>query len=509
MARIVRDPGGAVHADYDLIIIGGGIYGAMLSLESSMLGLKSLLLERDDLGEHTSYNSLRIIHGGLRYLQTLDLHRFRESVQERRWFLKTFPGLVKPLPCLMPLYGCGLKRPSIFKWALLINNFLSRKRNEDVPLEQHLGDGGVIPAKKILQLFPEVDQKGLLGGAVWYDACMPDSQRILMQIFLWACDAGATLLNYTEAITLMTEGNKVTGVRARDQETGDEYQYKAAVVINAAGPWCRKIATMFHRDEPSLFRPSLAFNVLLDRAALSSHALAVAPKKPGSRTYFLVPWKGRIMAGTGHEQRKTVSRYPKPTDEYLQAFISDLNMAIPDFNLTEKDIIHIYAGLLPVTEEGGTTLSVREVIFDHSQDGGPEGLYTVSGVKFTTSKLVARKTLQLIFPNLNNLINENTNFYYSNDNIERKESVFDSTWLPKDEDVEWKRQLTTLINNESVLHLDDLLIRRTSLADNLDRVENILPALSSLFNWEETRWQKEQERFDTKLTRNIKNRDVR
>ena len=133
MSEIIREPLDAVKKKYDLIIIGGGIYGTMLSLEASRRGLLSLLLERDDFGQHTSFNSLRIIHGGLRYLQSLDLHRFRESVSERKWFLKTFPHLIKTLPCLMPLYGNGLYHPFVLRTALLMNDILSYNRNRTLP----------------------------------------------------------------------------------------------------------------------------------------------------------------------------------------------------------------------------------------------------------------------------------------------------------------------------------------------------------------------------------------
>ncbi|MEJ2083967.1 MAG: FAD-dependent oxidoreductase [Acidobacteriota bacterium] len=109
---IERNPALFSRDSYDLLIIGGGIYGACLSLEASRRGLSSLVLERDDFGGATSWNSLRILHGGLRYLQHLDLKRFRESVAERRWFSFWFPELVRPLPCLMPLYGKSRGRRS-------------------------------------------------------------------------------------------------------------------------------------------------------------------------------------------------------------------------------------------------------------------------------------------------------------------------------------------------------------------------------------------------------------
>ena len=116
-------------AAYDLIVVGGGIYGAFLTLDAAHRGLRTLLLEKEDFGGQTSFNTLRIVHGGLRYLQSLDLHRFRESVRERTWFLRHLPDLVEPLACLMPLYGNGLKRPIVLRAALTLNDLLSASRN--------------------------------------------------------------------------------------------------------------------------------------------------------------------------------------------------------------------------------------------------------------------------------------------------------------------------------------------------------------------------------------------
>ena len=123
MSKISRDIAAAAAEKYDLIIIGGGIYGVMLALEAGQRHKRALLLEKEDFGGATSLNHLRTIHGGLRYLQSLDLPRFFESVRERRWFLTNFPALVQVLPCLMPLYGRGLKRPSIMRAALLLERF--------------------------------------------------------------------------------------------------------------------------------------------------------------------------------------------------------------------------------------------------------------------------------------------------------------------------------------------------------------------------------------------------
>ena len=163
MTAINRQPRLAAEKEYDLIIIGGGIYGVSLAMQASAMGLTNLLVERKDFGWGTTYNHLRTIHGGLRYLQNLDLPRFFESVSERRWFLENFPGLAKPLPCLMPLYGNGPYRPSVFRVALAANDILSFNRNKGVARGQELPAGKVLSPKETCSLFPLVDQQGLLG----------------------------------------------------------------------------------------------------------------------------------------------------------------------------------------------------------------------------------------------------------------------------------------------------------------------------------------------------------
>ena len=475
MTNIIRDPDDAAKRNWDLIVIGGGIYGAMLAFESAQRGINALLIERDDFGQHTSTNSLRIIHGGLRYLQKLDLHRFQESVQERSWFLKTFPKLVNPLPCLMPLYGTGLKRPSIFRCALVLNDFLSRNRNKDLPPEQSLSKGKIISEQETILLFPSVDTQQLKGGAVWYDAWMPDPQDILMQILLWAREAGATLLNYTEAERLYTETNRVVGLKVKDSVTGKTHKVSAAKIINAAGPWCREIARRFDRDEESLFRPSLAWNVLLNKKPVSSHALAVEPKIKDSRIYFLVPWKGRILAGTRHEPWQS-SEKPAPTGQQIQSFLEDLNLAIPGFNLTEKDIIHVYSGLLPAAREGTSILAVRETISDHSKNGGPEGLWTISGVKFTTSRLVAEKTLNLVFPEKGKQPKASRSSQRNHANL----LIPSYDWVPSKMDDQTRDAIYEIIKSESVIRAEDLVDRRTCIGDNPRRREFFLREIQGL-----------------------------
>ena len=243
MAKIARDPEKCSQESYDLVIVGGGIYGIMLSFEAVRRNLRPLLLEKNDFINATSLNHLRTVHGGVRYLQSLDLPRFIESVAERKWFLKYLPQFVNVVPCLMPLYGKGLYRNSIFRIGLLLNDILSFNRNISIAnKEQHLPRCKVINPGKTRKFFPTVDQQGLTGSALWYDATVEEYQRLMMELIKLAVSSGATALNYVSAVALLKENDCVAGVQVVDQETGKEYEFKAPIVINAAGPWCREVA---------------------------------------------------------------------------------------------------------------------------------------------------------------------------------------------------------------------------------------------------------------------------
>jgi glycerol-3-phosphate dehydrogenase len=495
----MREPASAAKETYDLIIVGGGIYGAMLCLEASRRGLRSLLLEREDFGGATSFNSLRIIHGGLRYLQSLDLPRFRESVGERQWFLKTFPALVKPLPCLMPLYGRGLCRRSVLRVALWVNDRLSCKRNQNVPPHQHLPPGKVIDADRTIEIFPDVDVDGLKGGAIWHDAFVPDSQRLLIETICWASEYGATALNYVQASQLITSRGAVAGIVAVDRESGINYEYKSNVVVNATGPWCRDFAAQFHQDEPALFKPSLAWNVLLDRAALSDHALAVTPQRSGGHTYFLVPWKGKILAGTGHASWLTGEREPIPSTDQVLGFLNDLNSAVPGLSLCLDDIVRIFSGFLPATEEGSTSLAAREVIVDHGNNSGPQGFYSVSGVKFTTARIVAEKTLSRISVKFRTFKGTTPRSSKPPWNAQDGRGIFPPNWRPPARDPQWKKALQTLCLEEAVHHLDDLILRRTTLWENPRTALEVAPEICELMDWSDSRRIQELARLGKRL----------
>lgn len=401
-ADLVRDIEGAAGRDWDVIVLGGGIQGVTLALEAARRGLETLLIERDDFGGATSWSSLRIIHGGLRSLQSLDLVRYRESMIERRWFLRHFPDLVAPLPCLMPLYtpprGGRLRRPAIFRLALAANRLLSRRRNAGVRPDCHLPAGRVLTAEETLRIYPQADRVGLRGGALWYDGILQEPSRLMIEMLRWAAACGASALNYVEATGLLTEGGRVTGVMAADRVSGRNLELRSPIVVSCAGPWSRALAARCDRDVPELFRPMLGFNVLLDCEPPSRCALAVAAPGPESQTLFVTPfgWSGRTLAGTRYLPASS-DLGSGPREEHVKAFLEDLDAALPGFAACRSPVVQVLWGWLPAAKEGGTVPAVRPVVHEHGSAGGPAGLWSVSGVKLTTARALAQRVLSRIF----------------------------------------------------------------------------------------------------------------
>lgn len=456
---IRRDPGAAAGAAYDLIVIGGGVHGVALTLEAARRGFRPLLLERGDFGGATSWNSMRIVHGGLRYLHSLDLPRFRESVAERRWFLREFPDLVRPFPILMPLYGRGLRRASVLRAVLAMNDLLSRGRNQGVEEGARIPDGRVLSREETLRLAPVIREEGLEGGALWYDALMRSSIRLVMEMLRWACHAGAAALNHVEATSLLTEHGRVRGVEGVDRVTGDKLEFRAPVVVNCAGPWVAALAGRFDRPVPRLFAPSLAFNVLVHTPApVAPGMLAVSAPRPGARTYFMYGSDAGLWLGTYHDRWSDVDRAPRAEERQIQAMVDDVNEAIPGAGLHLSGVRRVLAGLLPAKPGTDETVS-RSVIHDHGRHGGPAGLFSVSGIKFTTARRVAEAVLRIIVARC-----------FRTDlptaAVPRPPAATVPAWpeferLAREDPGAAAEQIGRIAREEAVVAVDDLLLRRT------------------------------------------------
>lgn len=389
---------------WDLVIIGGGIYGAACLWEAALRGLEAVLVERGDFASGASANSLKVVHGGFRYLQGLDLPRLRRAARERSILLGIAPYLVEPLPCVVPAGG-GLKgRPALLRLAAGIYNTLAGPW-ERIPQ----GQGGSLRARGVDQeeladLAGELLCGAREGGVLWYDALAWHTERLVMAFILSALEAGAKALNHAPVERLLLSGGRVRGVLLRDALEGGELEVPARAVVVSAGPWESRLLGET-RPQPDL---ALALNLVvtrrLCRAAVGLRSQTPPAEDPvcgGFRYLFAVPWQGCTMLGTAyHLHRGEVPEAPEVPPELLRRLLEEFNQACPGLELRTDEVCFYHAGLVPLAKPGrapdGGGLASRRRLVDWGREGGPSGVVSVMGAKYTTGRAAAEEVLDLV-----------------------------------------------------------------------------------------------------------------
>ncbi|MGL5082082.1 MAG: FAD-dependent oxidoreductase [Microcoleaceae cyanobacterium] len=387
---------------YDILVIGGGIYGACVAWEASLQGLSVALVEQADFGGATSANSLKTIHGGFRYLQNADIKRMRESIYERRALMQIAPHLVHPLPVLVPTYGHGMKGKEILKIALALNDIISFDRNRLSDEQKHIPRGRVISRQHCQSALPGIRPEGLTGGAMFYDGQVYNSERLTLAFLHSASQAGANVANYVKVTGLLRQGNQVIGVQAQDELEGNQFEIQAKIVINTSGPWLDQVAGLLDKQsaKPS---PVLAqaMNLVTTRPLFETYAVGLpGSSEVGSRFLFIAPWRGRSIVGTWYGVYRGDPDQFKLTEVQIQEFIDQVNLTYPGARLNREDVAWVHGGLLPCdgveSDTGEPKLAKHYRIHDHAKDGCP-GLISVVGVKYTTARDVAQKVVQQIY----------------------------------------------------------------------------------------------------------------
>ena len=376
-----RDLHSLARDRFDLVVVGGGIYGAAMAWEASLRGLGVALIEQGDFGAATSANSLKVIHGGFRYLQSFDFSRVRLSLNELAILLKIAPHLVSPLACLLPTKGLGKQGRPALAAALALYNLLNQQDN--------LG-GRLVSRQEATRLFPAFDALGGSGGALWHDGLAHDSERLPLSYLLGAADLGAQLANYTQMTGLVREDGQTAGVTAKDILSGDELEVRGRVVALACGPWGGRAAGL-HWPRPAL---ATALNLLVDKELCRC---AVALRSPlgreadpvcgGHRFIVMVPWQGRTMLGTAYQLFDGDPARARPTSADLLSLLGEFNAACPELGLAPEDISFYHWGVMPLARPGaapnGGGLAAKRRIEMH------EGMLMVTGSKYTTARAVA------------------------------------------------------------------------------------------------------------------------
>ncbi len=406
-----RDLNRMAGRGFDVLVIGAGIYGAWAAWDAALRGLSVAVIDKDDFGGATSANNLRVVHGGLRYLQHLDLNRMRESIREQRILLRVAPHLVHPLPCAVPTYGRGSRGRLALRTALFLNDMVGWNRNWKAAPGKALPRGRLIGADRMKEAVPGIPDRGLTGGALWYDAQVRDPERLVLAILQSASRRGAAVANHISADALLEERGRVVGARVTDGLTGESFFIRAGVTLNLTGPWSdRLLRTTYPGKVPTLFPFSQAWNLVVRRRLVSDIAVGLYSSRTfqdadrkmsrGTRLLFLTPWRDVTLVGTSHRPFKAEDRRLEVVhdEREIADLLEEVSGAYPAADLVPGDVAYAFGGLLPGEAEpstGGVRLLKHPVIRDHGRADGIHGLITGVGVKFTTARRVAERLVDL------------------------------------------------------------------------------------------------------------------
>ena len=521
---------------WDMLIIGGGITGAGIAREAARRGLAVLLIEQKDFAWGTSSRSSKMVHGGLRYIASGDYKTTLLSVRERERMLSEAGGLVNEMHFVMPHYKGKFPPPWIFNTLLRVYDKLAGKRYFTY-----------FKKDAFLRLNPHIKQNNFLGASQFSDAVTDDS-RLVMRVLDEAIHDGAQAINYLKAESLLTnEQGLVIGAALKDTADSDSitannaqtYNVHAKVVVSATGAWADNLRMQASQQTEQTFnkqiRPSRGSHLVVSQERLPLTQAYTFLHPVDKRAVFVFPWENRTVLGTTDLDHPPLGDEEVGiTSEEVDYLLTATNDLFDDVNLNQEDVISTWAGVRPLISEGGDgkRVSPSKEKRDHSV-WLDNNLVTVSGGKLTTFRLIALDVLkkcqevlaldESVIQNNNldsdqvfsNQIPTNPKFAALPKPLQQRLQGFygrqlDSLLeLAHDEDLAYVTDSNTIwaeirfaAHYEQVIHLDDLLLRRTRLGLILPHGA-MTPLISARLKqicqeelgWDEQRWQQEAERY--------------
>lgn len=393
-----------VKQDFDVLVIGGGITGAWTALDCSLRGLSTILVEIGDFGGATSMRSSRLLHGGIRYLQQLELRKVRESSRERELVAQSAPHMVDFVPFMVPTFS-GIQRGRAFLHAGMLayraltmgTHSASKDPALKIPSDHRI-------SRSEIQRHGILSKEKITGGRILYEAQVQSSERMTFEVINRARAEGAVALNYMAVQRYIKTGDQVEGVVAKDLVSGNTLDLKARIVINAAGPWCDSL-----NDNASLQKLNTGFARgahIITRSLLGPYAVALPSSfksdgvaTRGNRHIFIIPWRNRSLIGTSYMESSEPTEDLTPTPDEIQQLIDTVNQSLPESRLTTNDVIRSFAGYYPLqsaTIKKGIYQGTGEYrLVDHRTTDRVEGLITALGAKFTTARRIAELATEL------------------------------------------------------------------------------------------------------------------
>jgi glycerol-3-phosphate dehydrogenase len=455
---------------WDMIIIGGGATGMGIALDGVSRGYSVLLLEQSDFAKGTSSRSTKLVHGGVRYMAQGDLLLVMEALHERGVMLKNAPHLTSNQEFIIPvytvwdtiLYTVGLKFYDLMAGGL------------------SLGKSHYINCTETLARLPELNPEGLRGGIVYHDGQFDDS-RMVISLARACTKRGGIVLNYFRVTGFTRNASeKIDGVEACETISGEEFTFRARVVINAAGVFADNIHRLDNPDSGSTIRPSQGVHIVLDRSFLRSSSALMIPKTDDGRVLFAIPWYDRLVVGTTDTPLDKVSEEPVALDSEISFILNTAGKYLVKAP-GRVDILSVFAGLRPLAANPANPASTKEVSRRHKITFSPSNLLSIVGGKWTTYRRMAEETIdRAIIEGLLEkrkcvtatiiLVNslspdDNSRFKIYGDKaaeLERMIKEKPDLGLPLDERLPYTRaEIIWICRNEMPVNIEDILARRT------------------------------------------------
>lgn len=521
----------------DLLVIGGGITGAGIALDAASRGLKTILVEKGDFASGTSSTSSKLIHGGFRYLKNRDFRLVFEALRERGLLLRLAPGIVKPLPFLIPVYDGGfrhikklvqwffrpekitimelIKAPLALRMSVALYDLLAGKRK----IRKHQ----ILSRKDVLNVEPMLNPRNLKGGAIYWDAFGLDF-RLTLNVIKKAHEFGAKCLNYAEVVEFLRENGTIVGAKIKDRLTDKTYRVFARKVVIAAGPWVDEIRERAGVKQ-RLLRPTKGSHIVVSKDRLNIKNAVVMEASDGRLT-FAIPWDDLVIVGTTEVEYYKSPDEVKITKEEVDYLLEVVNRYFPSAELGYEDVITTYSGIRPLIDERG--LRATDVSREH-RVVEENGVITIAGGKLTTYRVMAKDVVDRItetecltdsiqlkdqctdFPiDVDKDIREYMIQVYGKDEIEniarlvRENPQLKERILPDHPHI-WA-EVNFAVENEFTVRLSDVIIRRLGLyfkESNGDVAKQIAEHMGKILGWNSQRIEAEVEDYLNEVKKNM------
>mgnify|MGYP001042894972 CR=1 FL=1 len=394
MKRLLEDFG---NNHFDIVIIGGGITGVSVAYEVATRGLKVALLEKGDFGEATSAATSKLIHGGLRYLKNAEFGLVRESLSERKTLENIAPNFVYPLPFMIPTYG-NLKGNKITLFAgMVLYDLLSLDKSFTWDKSKRLPFHKTISAKKTQRLEPCIPANNLIGSSIYYDCQNINPERLTLAILKSAMANGAKAANYGQVKSFITTDSRVQGVNVADLLSNEEYKITADLTINCTGPWTDLVLNSSTHDGNFNHHIKRSEGIhIITKKQCNNHAVLMMTKE--GKHVMMIPWRNHTLIGTTDKEYKGHPDDYRISKQSILELIDEINTNYNTEKITYDDVLFAYGGLRPLVDnqtEASYESSRKYEISDHSKEG-LEGLLTIEGGKYTTSRNLASTVMKKV-----------------------------------------------------------------------------------------------------------------